>query len=500
MLTISGLTKSFGSVHALKGVDLEIRPGEVVGLVGENGAGKSTLMRILAGTQRPSTGTITRNGRPFAVNSPQQANEQGVAMVFQEQSLLLNLSIAQNIFLGQEQRFIRFGLVNWRKMNEAAAKHLRQVGIHADPATLAGDLSFAERQMVELAKALSLADRVDGDLIILLDEPTSVLEQSEIDILFERVRALKSRASFVFVSHRLDEVLEISDRIYVMKDGQGVATMDAESVNGADLHRIMVGREMHTEYYLESEQTEPSTQIALEARNLSCTGKYHNIDLTLREGEILGIAGVIGSGREELIRSFFGFETPTSGEMLLNGEAVKLANPTEAVARGIGYIPSERRLEGLVMMMPIASNITLSRLDVVEGPIGIQHKLETVLAEDWIKKLSIRAPGPHALCQALSGGNQQKVVLAKWLTAGSRILILDHPTRGVDVGAKEEIFRLMRQLSREGYAIILIADTLEETIGLSHNILVMRDGEVTARIPAPTGSKPSQVQLVEHMV
>jgi len=231
-----------------------------------------------------------------------------------------------------------------------------------------------------------------------------------------------------------------------MKDGQGVATMDAAGVDGADLHRIMVGREMHTEYYLESEQAEPSDKIALEARNLSCTGKYHNVDLSLREGEILGIAGVIGSGREELIRSFFGFETPTSGEMLLNGKAVKLANPTEAVARGIGYIPSERRLEGLVMMMPIASNITLSRLDVVEGPIGIQHSRETTLAEDWIKKLSIRA------------------------------------------------------LSREGYAIILIADTLEETIGLSHNILVMRDGEVTARIPASTGAKPSQVQLVEHMV
>ncbi len=500
MLTISGLTKSYGNIHALRGVDLEIRPGEVVGLVGENGAGKSTLMRILAGTQRQTSGAITRNGKAFTAATPQQANEAGIAMVFQEQSLLLNLSIAQNIFLGQEKQFTRFGLVNWKRMNAEASRHLKMVGIHADPASLAGDLSFAERQMVELAKALSLADRVKEDLIILLDEPTSVLEQSEIDILFERIRALKARASFVFVSHRLDEVLEISDRIFVMKDGQGVATMNAADADGASLHRIMVGREMHAEYYLESEQTEPADRIVLEARGLSCAGRYRNVDLMLREGEILGIAGVIGSGREELIRSFFGFEKPDSGEIRLRGEVVQFANPTEAVGKGIGFIPSERRLEGLVMMMPIATNITLPSIGVVEGPLGIRYDREAALARDWIGRLAIRAPGPQALCQSLSGGNQQKVVIAKWLTAGSRILILDHPTRGVDVGAKEEIFRLLRQLSSEGYAIILIADTLEETIGLSHNILVMRDGEVTARIAAPKGAKPSQVELVEHMV
>ena len=499
MLTIRGLTKSFGKIHALRGVDMDIRPGEVMGLVGENGAGKSTLMRLIAGTQRATSGSMTRHDKAYAPASPQEANAAGVAMVFQEQSLLLNLTIAQNIFLGQEKRFSRFGLIDWTRMNAEAARHLEAVGITADPGGLAGALSFAERQMVELAKALSLADRTDGELIILLDEPTSVLEQTEIDILFARIRALKERASFVFVSHRLDEVLAISDRIFVMKDGQGVATMEAQGVEIAALHRIMVGRDMHAEYYLEKEQHPPKERVVLEARKLCGTG-YRDVDLQLREGEILGIAGVIGSGREDLIRSFFGFETPRSGEILLQGAPVTIASPTEAVARGIGFIPSERRTEGLVMMLPIAANITLARLDVVEGPLGIRHQAERRLAADWIQRLAIRAPGPEALCQALSGGNQQKVVIAKWLTAGSRILILDHPTRGVDVGAKEEIFRLLRALSQEGYAIILLADTLEETIGLSHNILVMRDGQVTARIPAPPGAKPSQVALVEHMV
>ncbi|OWJ68995.1 sugar ABC transporter ATP-binding protein [Inquilinus limosus] len=500
MLQAIALQKSFGSVQALKGVDVEIRPREVVGLVGENGAGKSTLMRILAGVQQPSGGELRRDGNALHLADPRQANARGIAMVFQEQSLLLNLSVAENIFLGQEQDFIRLGLIDWRRLNAAARRQLEKVGLDIDPSTRAQDLSFAARQMVELAKALALEDRVEGDLVILLDEPTSVLEQAEIDLLFARVRALKSRASFVFVSHRLDEVLAISDRIYVMKDGGVVAEMPAAEADIPTLHRIMVGREVHAEYYRESEQRPPQDEIVLQAKGLCCEGKYRDIDLTLRRGEVLGIAGVIGSGREELVRSFFGFVQPTSGTLEVGGQAVRFASPADAVGHGIGFIPSERRVEGLVMMLSVAANMTLARLEVAEGPVGLSRARERALAQDWTQRLAIRASGPDAACLSLSGGTQQKVVLAKWLTAQSRILILDHPTRGIDVGAKEEVFRLIRSLCAEGVSVILIADTLEETIGLSHTVLAMRDGAITARLTAEPGRKPAQVDLIGHMV
>jgi ribose transport system ATP-binding protein len=500
MLEIDAISKSFGPVQALRAVSIEVRPNEVVGLIGENGAGKSTLLRILSGGMRPDAGAIVVDGSPITLSDTKHANECGIAMVFQEQSLLLNMSVADNIYLAQEKPFTRLGMINRRRMAEAARACLAKVGLDIDPTVKAGELGFAARQMVELAKALALEERTDAPLTILLDEPTSVLESKDIAILFDRMRSLKSRASFLFVSHRLDEVLDISDRVYVMKDGEVVAERAADGSSVAELHAMMVGRELDAEYYRETRQAPPRGEVVLEARGLTVRGVFRDVDFTLHRGEVLGIAGVIGSGREELTRTLFGFLPQTAGVLRIDGHEIVLKTPMQAVAAGVGYVPRERRVEGLVMDISVAANVTLAKLDVAMRRGLIDHRRERSIADDWIRRLNVRTPSSAQICRNLSGGNQQKIVLARWMTARSHILILDHPTRGLDVGAKEEVYDLIRDLSAEGVAIVLTSDTLEETIGLCHAILVMRDGEITARFEAPARAKPTQVALLEHMV
>jgi ribose transport system ATP-binding protein len=499
-LTLTDVSKAFAGVQALDRVSIEIRQGEVVGLVGENGAGKSTLIRILAGVYRPDSGTLQLDGKPLTLDSPRAANSCGIGIVFQEQSLLPNMTVAENIYLGQESEFSRAGIISWPALHQAARRQLDKVRLQIDPAVRTAHLSFAERQMVELAKALALEERTERHLVVLLDEPTSVLEQREIDILFERVRALRNRASFVFVSHRLDEVLHISDRVYVMKDGKVVAEMAAAATTVPELHRLMVGRELHAEYYREARQTPYKGRVVMQAENLAVPGAYRDINFALHEGEILSIAGVIGSGREALTRTLFGFLPHSSGKLSLAGKQLRLTSPDQAAALGIGYIPRERRVEGLVLPLSIVPNITLASIRTVMKAGAIQIKQERKLTQTWVDKLRIRTPNVDVLCLNLSGGNQQKVVLSKWMNARSKILIFDHPTRGLDVGAKEEVYDLMRTLSGQGISIILTADTLEETIGLSHSILVMRDGQITARFDASPGKKPAQIDLIRHMV
>ena len=500
MLAAQAISKSFLGAKALHEVSIVVRQNEVVGLIGENGAGKSTLMRTLSGTIRPDSGTLTLDGKPLRLRTSRDAAASGIGMVFQEQSLLLNLTVAENIYLGAERQFTRLGLVDWRAMRAAARRQLAKIGVDIDVRARTADLSFAARQMIELAKALTLEDSVKRPLTILLDEPTSVLARADIDVLFARVRSLKSRASFVFVSHRLDEVLELSDRVYVMKDGQVVAEHGADEVTAPQLHEIMVGRGLHAGYYKEARQAPARPEVLLDAKGLGVAGAFRDVDFSLHAGEVLGIAGVVGSGREELTRAVGGFLPQTSGSLAVAGQSVRLSSPQMAVGLGIGTIPRERRIEGLVMFLSIARNISLANLGpVMRGPL-IDHRRERAVAAGWLKRLRIKAPNVDIACRKLSGGNQQKVVLARWMTAGSRILILDHPTRGLDVGAKEEVYELVRDLSAQGIGILLLSDTLEETIGLCHRVLVMRDGEVTARFDAAPGRKPDQVDLVRAMV
>ncbi len=499
-LALVHVEKHFPGVQALKDVSIEVYPGEVVGLVGENGAGKSTLMKILSGVYQPDSGEIRLAGRPTRFESAANANLQGVGMVFQEQSLLTNLTVGENIYLGNEAQFSRFGIVNWSALYASSARQLAKVDVDVDPRRRADTLDFATRQMVELAKALTLEEKAAGHLVILLDEPTSVLERAEIDILFARVRALKSRASFIFVSHRLDEVLELSDRVYVMKDGNVVGELKAADADVKMLHRMMVGRSLQAEYYREPLQKPFGEDVVLELVGLGLGAAYKDVSLTLHAGEVLGIAGVIGSGREELTRTLAGFAPHDRGRLVVGGREVRMTTPAAAVDRGLGYVPRERRVEGLVLFLSVAANITLPNLKRLVRYGLINASEERRLAMTWVERLRVRTPGISSLCLNLSGGNQQKVVLAKWLNANSRILVLDHPTRGLDVGAKEEVYELVRAVTGQGVAVVLISDTLEETIGLSHNVLVMRDGVVTHRADASPGRKPHQVDLIGHMV
>ncbi|MBK1865833.1 sugar ABC transporter ATP-binding protein [Taklimakanibacter albus] len=499
-LEVRGVSKSFPGVKALDNVSFTIKRNEVVGLIGENGAGKTSLLKVLNGIYQPDEGELLVDGRPVKLASPRQAFDTGIAMVFQEQTILPSLTVAQNIFLGREEEFLRFGLVSKARMNEAAAVELKKVHLDIHPGTACVKLSFADRQMVEIAKALSLDSRITGNITILLDEPTSVLERKEVELLFAIIADLKKRASIAFISHRLDEVLAVSDRVYVMRDGKVVKEFDGKDVTEKDMHQHMVGRQLHTEYYREARQTACSDKVLIEARNLSKAGAFRNVSFALRAGEVLGIAGVIGSGREDLARCLAGHTKSDTGTLEVNGQRARFASVPQATAQGVGLVPAERKVEGLVAQFSVAENMTLAALPKFVAKGLLNFGAETAQAKSWIDRLKIKTPSPHAMTGGLSGGNQQKVVLAKWRIAGVKVLILDHPTRGIDVGAKEDVYELVRDMTSEGLAVILLGDTLEEVIGLSSRILVMRDGEVTASFEAPPGGKPTQIDLVQHMV
>ena len=500
VLEVRNVSKSFPGVKALDNVSFAINKGEVVGLIGENGAGKSSLLKVLNGIYQPDEGKILVDGRPIIITSPRQAFDSGIAMVFQEQSILPTLTVAENIFLGREEEFLSYGLISKSRMNAAATEELKKVHLSTHPATRCADLPFADRQMIEIAKALSLDSRIKTDVTILLDEPTSVLEQKEIELLFRIINDLKQRASIAFISHRLEEVLEISNRVYVMRDGKIVQELATKEATVKELHQHMVGRQLHHEYYREARQATPSVKTVLECVDLSKVGAFSNVSFALHEGEVLGIAGVIGSGREDLARCLAGHMSSDGGTLRIGGTDVHFGAVHDATAKGVGLVPSERKVEGLVGQFSVTENMTLAALPKFVSGGVIRFAAENAVATDWIARLNVKTPSNATMVGSLSGGNQQKVVLAKWRIAGVRVLILDHPTRGIDVGSKEDVYELVRDMTAEGLAVILLGDTLDEVIGLSNRILVMRDGEITARFDAPPGGKPTQVELVRHMV
>ena len=483
-----GVGKTYGANTVLRDIDMQVYSGEVIGLIGENGAGKSTLMKLISGVEKPSMGEMFRMGKPYSASSILDANHQGIGMVFQEQSLVGNLTIAQNIYLGREKGYSKCGFVNWNKMNQDAKKALGRIDMDLDPSRKVRDIDFAARQMVEIAKVLDVVtEAANGHAIILLDEPTTVLSDEEIKKLFVQVRNMKEQGNAViFISHRLDEVLEITDRIYVFKDGEETAVMPTKGADVNLLYEKMVGRTTTGEFYVEHKQTVPTDEVILEVNDLSLFGAFNHVSFELKKGEVLGFCGVEGSG--------------TAGTIKVKGRECTFPNPCAARKKGILSVPKERRDEGMIGLLSIEDNIIVSHMDELSSHSFLSAKKMHQVAENWVKKAGVKCFSIAERINQLSGGNAQKVIFARALESGCEILILNHPTRGVDVGSKEEIYDLVRDMTAEGHSIILLGDTLDECIGLSSRIIVLRDGLIRGSFECPVGNKPLQLDIVQQMM
>lgn len=499
-LILQGVRKTYGNVVALEGLDLEIPAGQVVGLIGQNGSGKSTFLKILAGLTTPDQGHLILDSKPIILDSAATAGRYGIGMVHQEQSLIPNLTVAENIFLDKPHPAKKNGFFRWSALNKAAREQLNKISVDLPTDVLVEDLRFAERQQVEFAKVLAIEELVDRPPIILFDEPTSLLTPDEIKLLFKQINRLRGSATIVFVSHRLEEVVEISDRIIVMTDGRKVAERTKGSVDRNELYELMIGRRQT----IEPKGDRPASDLApiLKVDRLGSGNHFRDVSFEVRPGEILGIAGVLGSGAEEVCRALFGAEHIKTGTIELGGQDRSPTSPRVAVKNGIGYLPADRRGEGMLPSRSIMENAVLTfGLDYGVGSTILQRARERPVALDWMKRLNVKMDKTTAAISSLSGGNQQKIVLAKWLMAKDlKVLLLDHPSRGLDPGARDELFAVIRQQARNGLSIVFVGDTIAELLELSDRILVMRDGEITARFDLAIDMMPKEEDIVAAMV
>lgn len=502
VLSLTDVQKSFGSVHALKGVSLDIYRGEAIGLIGENGAGKSTLLKILTGIYQPDKGTIAVNGSTVKFRNPRDSAAAGIGVVHQEQSLFTNLTVAENIAMNgaASQGFgTTLGFYQWGKLNRAAAKTLAIIGSQLDPKTKVGDLSFVDRQMVEIARAISVDTSRNTSPLVILDEPTSLLERGETEILEREIRKLTTFGSVIFVSHRLEEVIRNCGRILVMRHGELVADRLTSEVTEDELFKLMVGHESHATAHERRER--PIDEIpAIEVTGLSRKGKFKNISLSVHAGRVTAILGTSGSGREEFSRALFGAEKFDTGNIVLNGHQARGWRIPKAVKRGMGFVSAERKVEGMIGGFTAAENIVLTHPGhAAFGPLLKPWK-RSEIAQQWFTTLDVRPNNINQNLERFSGGNQQKVVLAKWLCdPGLRVLVLDHPLRGLDPGAAETVNEQIKAACKKGTAVILLADTLEEALEMGDDIVVMRDGVISASYDLSVDD-PSALDLIEKMV
>ena len=488
LLEVRQVTKRFPGVLALKQVALTLFAGEVLAVVGENGAGKSTLMRILAGEETPDSGQIIIDGYPVSVDSANTASGLGIALIHQELNLSDNLDIGANVFLGREP--LRLGLLDHRKIYRESRALMARVGLQGSPRQLLGSLSIGQQQLVEIARALSLKAR-----LLIMDEPTSSLSQRETRQLFQVVRELKAEGvGVLYISHRLGEVKELADRVLVLRDGENAGELGFEEIDHDRMVKLMVGRDVSQFYHkLPSRPGRP----LLEVRKLrSPAYPGHEIGFSIRAGEIVGVAGLIGAGRTALLQVLFGIDRPLSGEVEIQSRLLPVGRPIESIRAGMALVPEDRKQQGLILTMAVRENLSLAALRTHRLHGGFLNRVqERQLATEMIRRLEIKTPGVDEIVEYLSGGTQQKVVLAKWLALEPRVLLMDEPTRGIDVGAKEEIYRLMEELARNGVAILFSSSEMEELLSIPNRLLVMHEGRISGELQRDQFSEESVMQL-----
>jgi rhamnose transport system ATP-binding protein len=471
LLKAENVTKSYAGVKALKSASFELRSGEVHALIGENGAGKSTFIKSVTGAIEQDSGNLEICGKKITENSPTFSKSLGVAAIYQQPALFPELSVAENIALGYEKGGF-FGKVNWKQRREKAKELLDQIGAKISPDAEAGSLSMPQQQLVEIARALGANAK-----ILILDEPTASLSEEDTNNLFRVIRDLKTKGvGMIYISHRLEELPVIADRVTVLRDGETIDTKEVKNVSRDEMIRLMVGREL-SQIFPKREVNLGET--VLELKNLgSKKAGVRNINLSVRAGEIVGIAGLVGAGRTEFARAIFGLDEADEGEVLLNGKSIKNSHPRDAILNNIAYLPEDRRKHGVILDLPIASNVTLASLKILSGKFGLNFAKEKELAAEYTRRLGVKTPSIHDSVSTLSGGNQQKVALSRWLLTKPTVLILDEPTQGIDVGAKSEIHSLMTELAEQGVAILMISSELPEVLGMSDRIAVMQGGTI----------------------
>ena len=485
-LEMRNITKQFPGVLALNNVNLQVYPGQVLALVGENGAGKSTLMKVISGVHKMDAGEIILEGKSVSITSPLHSRQLGISIIFQELSVLNNMSIAENIFVGREKK--KGAFVDKKAQHREAKKLLARVGLDIDTNTMTRKLSTAQKQMVEVAKALSFNSK-----LIIMDEPTSSLTDKETAMLMDIIRKLRDDGvAIVFISHRMNEIFEISDEVAVMRDGEMVGRMVTSEVSEADIIAAMVGRDVNDIFHKEYA---PIGDVVLEVKNLSTKNFLKDVSFNVRAGEIVGFAGLVGAGRSEVMRAVFGIDRRESGEVYVNGKKINVKTPRDAIAAGMGFVPEDRKEQGLILKQTIRANASLAALRSVARGWFIDKKRENHLTDEYVAKLRVKTPSIEQKVMNLSGGNQQKVVIAKWMANNPKVLILDEPTRGIDVGAKKEIHTLMSELAQQGVAIIMISSELPEVLGMADRIYVMHDGAVKGEIDRENASQESVMKL-----
>lgn len=488
ILAAQSICKSFEGVRALKGVSFELLSGEVHALIGENGAGKSTLIKVMTGAVKADSGRLLIGGQIVEQNSPSIARKLGIAAIYQQPSLFPHLTIAENIALALEGSGV-WRRIDWRIRRARARGLIERAGASIDPERLASTLSMPEQQIVEIAKAIGANAR-----ILIMDEPTASLTEREVESLFGVIAELKAQGvGIIYISHRLEEIAKVADRITVLRDGEAIATRCARSVDRSELIQLMVGRAVNAVF---PKRDVEFGGVVIELRAVSSRAAgVSNVSLAVRKGEILGVAGLVGSGRTQLAEAIFGLTPPDSGEVLIEGQRVAVHSPAEAIRRGIGYVPEDRRKHGVILEMPISENASLADLGAVSHAGLIDSTSEYAVAQRFVDQLRIKTPSVHANAGTLSGGNQQKVALARWLVTNPKVLILDEPTQGVDVGSKSEIHALMGDLAARGLAIIMISSELPEILGMSDRIAVMRDGTIAGILSREEASQEKILSL-----